>query len=175
MTKATLRRSDELLNRIEGLLLADQVRAPHEVVEAVNALETAINFRTTATSISLRALHGRVLECQRPLLARNLPPLSRSEAKSTRWKVPTQRQKGWLVVELPKPSGYQDEASWERAVDDTLDRVFHRWCYAVEQVRRAASYGDPIGRLREVESIAWANYYRLLEASRPLRRLGRAA
>ena len=170
--RSLLNESDELLDRLEVLRLADQSRVPKRLKDAIEALQQRLGRSDPPPPPStLRAAHELVLSVQQRLMSanpRNLLP--RAHAGRAGGQPMVTRIKGggrWKFLSLPPPPVTGPDTDWLTLVDSTVDRACDRWAYAQHQVARAARDGDGVDAAMAMARAAWRNYWELrIEAER---------
>lgn len=165
--RALLDASDQLLDRVEQLRLADRVETPPVLQEAIHALQQRLDAAARAGNAStLQAAHDLVFAVQERLLALNQRrPTPRGHPGRAAGSPMVARVGGgerWKLLALPpRPEDAGQEDTWRELVVATLDRALDRWAYAQHHVGRAIRKGDdPHGAL-ERSRAAWANYWDL--------------
>jgi hypothetical protein len=167
-----LTESDELLDRLEILRLADRRRVPKRLKLAIDALQRRLGRANPPPSpATLRAAHELVLSVQQRLMSanpRNLLP--RAHAGRANGQPVVARINGggrWKFLSLPAPPATGPDGEWLALVADTVDRACDRWAYAHHQLARAAREGDGVDAAVAMAQAAWRNYWELwLEAER---------
>jgi hypothetical protein len=179
LRRRNLAASDELLNDIEELRLADRQTLPPRVRDRMLALHLAVIGRSTARTIKgLGAAHDFVLAMQHPLLDANprisLPPSRGGRAAGQPFTVTTPVAGSWKLLSLPAvpEAGLTEE--WFALVVATLDRAWDRWAYAQHHAITAARGHRRHARPAVARAVvAWSNYWQLLEEADRLRGLPR--
>ena len=170
--RSLLDETDELLDRLEILRLADQKRVPKRLKAAIEGLQRRLG-RTDppAPPSTLRAAHELVLAVQQRLMSANpRNVLPRAYAGRANGQPVVARLNGggrWKFLSLPAPPPTGPDGHWLALVDDTVDRACDRWAYAQHQVARAARDGDGLAAAMAMARAAWRNYWELrVEAER---------
>jgi hypothetical protein len=163
-----LAESDLLLDDVETLRLQDVAEAPPRLREAIRALQLRLGRRNPPVPpATLDAAHDLVFAVQQRLMSAN--PKNPRPARHTGRPggqpvfAVVRGDRRWKVLTLPPPIDSGDEASWLELVDATVERAFHRWCYAQQQAVRAARMRVRPGTALAVAAAAWDNYWMLVQ------------
>ena len=169
--RSLLAQSDELLDAIERLRLAERRTVPAELASAVALLQARLGRPSPVVApATVASAQNLVFALQQRLMARNprttTPRAHEGRAAGqaafafrggTRWK--------FLMLPPPPPSGPDD--GWIETVGATVERALDRWCYAQHHAVQAARSRRGIGPALGRAAAAWSNYWDLVsEAAR---------
>ena len=172
-----LARSDQLLDEVEQLRLAERRRVPPTLQEAIQRLQLRIGSPERADPRTVRAAQLLVFTVQQRLMAanpRNPQPrahLGRALGTPRVGRLPG--GEAWKFLALPaRPASHAtpgSEADWREQVGLLVERAFDRWSLAQNQaVAAARGNGQAIRAVRQAQA-AWTNYWELrCEAERLL-------
>jgi len=188
--------SDELLDQVENLRLADRQAVPPPLREAIQVLQLRLGRpQPPSAPGTVRAAHELVLAVQMRLMALN-PRVQRPRSHPGRpggqpVLAPLGAGSSWKLLTLPPPTAAASFPDWQLLVEATVERAYERWAYAHHHVLRCLREGRPAARdcpparaagRRPLATLnaAWTNYWELrLEADRlsgrPARRAAPAA
>ncbi len=163
-----LAQSDLLLDDVEILRLADVTEAPPRLREAIRALQVRIGRRNPPVApAAIDAAHDLVFAVQQRIMAANPkhPRPARHQGRPGGQPVFTvvRGDRRWKIITLPPPPDSGDTAEWLELVEATVERAFHRWCYAQHHAVRAARMRQRAGHAFAVAAAAWNNYWMLLQ------------
>ena len=173
-----LAESDLLLEDVEMLRLHDAVEAPLRLREAIRALQIRLGRRNPPVApATVDAAHELVFAVQQRLMAANPhhPRPARHGDRPGGQPVFTvvRGDRRWKLLTLPPPTESGDQAEWLELVEATVERAFHRWCYAQQQAVRAARLRVHPSLAVAVASAAWSNYWMLVQDAERLPTAGR--
>ena len=179
--RSLLAASDELLDEVEELRLADGSTVPQPLRDAISALQLRIGRRNPPVApATLRAAHELVLAVQQRLMAanpRNAQPRAHpGRAGGQPMTMPVVGAGRWKLLALPPQPSAGVTTAWQELVEATVERAFDRWAYAQHQAGRAARERREAAAALARARVAWANYLDLKEeADDLLRRAAKAA
>ena len=170
--------SDRLLDEVESLRLADAEQATDSLRDAIRLLQRRLGRTDPPLPPStLHAAHDLVFAVQQRLMAANPnnPRPNRHQGRPGGQPVMTRvrDEKLWKLLTLPPPSGAADD-EWMELVESTVERAWHRWCYAQQHAVRAARSRTRPDVALAVAGIAWTNYWELHLESQAIRNRLRA-
>jgi hypothetical protein len=168
LRRALLNTSDQLLDRVEQLRLADQLETPPQLQKAIYALRDRLGpGNLESTPRTLDGAHSLVLAVQERLLAlsqgRTSPHSHPGRAPGSPLVAEIGPSAGrWKLLVLPsRPEDPRLQDQWRKLALATLERGLDRWAYARHQVvstlRRRLDSGLALKRARA----AWSNYWDL--------------
>jgi hypothetical protein len=168
-----LARSDQLLDEVERLRLAEQRRVPSTLREAIRGLQRRVGREEGVSPRTVRAAQLLVFTVQQRLMAanpRNKQPrghLGRALGTPRVTRLPSGA--AWKFLTLPPPPGPPADAEWRDHVRLVVERAFDRWSIAQSQaVAAARAAGPALPAVRRARA-AWENYWDLCsEAERLL-------
>ena len=172
--KSLLAESDVLLDEVEGLHLDDRTEAPHQLREAIRALQMRLGRHDPPLPpATLRAVHDLVFAVQQRLMAANPnhPRPNRHVGRPGGQPVVTlvRDERRWKVLTLPPPPNNAADDEWLELVDSTVERAWDRWSYAQQHaVRAARSHYKPLIAFA-VAQTAWLNYWELFQEAERIR------
>ncbi len=164
--RLTLARSDEVLDRLELLRMADQVAVPQSLRDAIRALQLRLGrVDAPASPRTLRAAQHLVFSVQQQLMAANprnpnpRPHVGRPGGMPQLKSLPKGGR--WKFLTLPPRTPKLDEREWLSLIDLTVERAFDRWAYSQHQARRAARHRQGAIAALTAARAAWENYWEL--------------
>ena len=171
-----LAESDVLLDDLEMLRLREAREAPLRLREAIRALQIRLGRRNPPLpAATLNAAHDLVFAVQQRLMAanpRNPRPLRHAGRPTGQPIVAVVRShRTWKLLTLPAPPLNGDDAEWLELVDATVERAWDRWCYAQQHAIRAAKLHVRPRIAVAVATVAWDNYWNLVEDAGRIREL----
>ena len=169
-----LAQSDILLDDVEMLRLADATRAPLRLREAIRALQIRLGRRNPPPAPeTLDAAHDLVFTVQQRLMAANPrnPRPVRHDGRPTGQPIVALvlDDRKWKLLTLPAPTSEGDDIEWLDLVDATVERAWDRWCYAQQHAVRAAKLRVRPRAAFAVATVAWENYWNLLQDAERIR------
>jgi LmbE family N-acetylglucosaminyl deacetylase len=170
--------SDQLLDEVEVLRLADETDVPASLQDAIDALQRRLSRnRPTVAPVTLHAAHDLVFAVQQRLMAANPkhPRPNRHQGRPTGQPLMTRvhPERLWKLLTLPAPPNGAADADWLELVESTVERAWDRWCYAQQHAVRAARARTRPQIALAVARIAWTNYWELQQEATAIRyRLG---
>ncbi len=172
--RSLLAQSDLLLEDVEALRLRDADEAPPRLREAIRALQVRLGRRNPPLApATLEAAHDLVFAVQQRLMAanpRNPRPNRHVRRQSGQPMVTMIREgKKWKVLTLPPPTSTGEATDWIELVDSTVERAWDRWCYAQQHAVRAARERFRPQVAVAVASVAWTNYWELLQEAEQIK------
>jgi hypothetical protein len=163
-----LAESDDLLDQVERLRLADQRLCPPTLAHAVRRLQLGLGRVDASPPRTVRAAHGLLFAVQARLMAanpRNPRPRPHPERPAGVPRISVLRHGGaWKFLALPPPPASTEPAAaaeWRDLVGQTVQRALDRWACAQDQAVSAAR--ERRGAVRAVHRAraAWRNYWEL--------------
>ena len=172
--RSLLNESDELLDHLEVLRLADQTRVPKRLKTAIDALQRRLGRSEPPPSAStLRAAHELVLSVQQRLMSANprnvLPRAHAGRAGGQPFVARIQGGGRWKFLSLPPPPPSGPDGHWLTLLESTVERACDRWAYAQHQAARAARDGTGVEAAMSMVRAAWRNYWELRTEAERLR------
>jgi hypothetical protein len=172
--RALLAESDSLLDDVERLRLDDEVEAPHQLREAIRALQVRLGRHDPPLPPpTLHAAHDLVFAVQQRLMAANpnLPRPNRHAGRPGGQPVVTlvRKRRLWKLLTLPPPPTGATDDSWLELIEGTVERAWDRWCYAQRHAVRAALERVQPEIALAVARTAWMNYWELREEALGIR------
>ncbi len=173
--------SDQLLDEVEILRLADETDVPASLQDAIHALQRRLSRnRPPVAPVTLHAAHDLVFAVQQRLMAANPkhPRPNRHQGRPTGQPLMTRvhPERLWKLLTLPAPPNGTADADWLELVESTVERAWDRWCYAQQHAVRAARMRTRPQVALAVARIAWTNYWELQQEATAIRfRLGARA
>ena len=160
--------SDDLLNQIEELRLADCEVLPSSLRNRIAAFASAVGFSRPITRlISLGSAHDFVLDLQQPLMSANpAVPQPRSHPRCVEGQAVTVRvtdNAAWKLLPLPTVPGAGPDGDWFVMAAETIERAWHRWAWAQHHAIVAARSRVRAEAAVRRAIVAWANYWSLCE------------
>lgn len=172
--RALLEESDSLLDDVEKLRLDDETEAPPQLREAIRALQIRLGrSNPPLPPAALHAAHDLVFAVQQRLMAANPkhPRPNRHAGRPGGQPVMTvvRENRLWKLLTLPPPPSSPPDDSWLELVDATVERAWHRWSYAHQHARRAATERYRADLALAVARTAWSNYWELSQEAMRIR------
>lgn len=163
-----LAESDLLLEDVEILRLEDATEAPPRLREAIRALQIRLGRRNPPVApTAIDAAHDLVFAVQQRIMAANPnhPRPARHQGRPGGQPVFTvvRGDRRWKVITLPPPGESGEGPEWLELVEATVERAFHRWCYAHQHAARAARMRVRTAQAYAVAAAAWNNYWMLVQ------------
>jgi len=164
LRRQLLAESDQVLEVVEELELADRRDVPEALQVAVRELQRRLGRIEAGPLATVQAAHHLVFAVQQRLMAANpknphpRPHLGRRGGQPQFAATPGG---AWKFLTLPpRPAGSTEE-QWLKMLQDTVDRACDRWAYAQHQALRAARERRPVEPALALATAAWANYWEL--------------
>jgi hypothetical protein len=167
-----LARSDRLLDEVEQLRLADQVRVPPMLRDAIRALQLRVG-PDSANPRTVRGAQLLVFAVQQRLMGVNPhnpePRAHVGRARGSPRRARLSSGGEWKELTFPARPAQGSEAEWWGQVTLVVERALDRWSFAQNQAVAAARSGQSAEEALGRASAAWANYWELrCEAERLL-------
>lgn len=164
-----LRESDDLLNRIEEMRLAEVGSLSFEVQLGVRALQAKVGrLPKSSGRLTLRTASEAIFAVQQRLMAANprRPTIRAHLGRALGSPVVEPIRPGveWkLLVLPPQPTSPEHDQRWRDLVRATVERALERWFYAQHHAVQAARKRRSPGAALVVARVAWNNYWELAE------------
>lgn len=177
--RISLQTSDLLLDEIERLRLVDETYLPSPLRDRIRSLHAAVTgFRTDAKLKTCRAAHDFVFTLQELLLAAN--PRNSGDRRRTTHRVPgqpitvtTSVGGTWKLLALPPEPAEGLTEDWFAVAVATIERAWERWSYAQHHAIASARLRSRHSRQAVARAtVAWSNYWQLLDEVDRLRGIG---
>jgi hypothetical protein len=172
--RSLLAASDDLLDQVEELRLADRTETPPSLQDAIGALQRRLGGSAGEDGArTLDAAHELVLAVQERLLAlsrgRDAPRRHHDRAAGSPAMAALGRGGRWKLLVLPaRPDAHGLQPAWRKAVLATLERALDRWDYAHHHARRGCRGGIDAEAALERARAAWDNYWELYQEAERL-------
>jgi hypothetical protein len=169
-----LEESDQVLEKVEQLRLAEARAVPASLRRAIAVLQARLGRQEPPPPpATLRAAHSMVFAVQQRLMAANpRNPGTRAHPGRAAGAPRMQAVRAgarWKVLTLPPRPAAGDPGLWLELADATVERALERWAYAQFHAVRAARENGQAGLELAVARVAWANYFELRSEAARLR------
>lgn len=166
--RRNLAASDELLNQIEEMRLADRVAVPTSLRNRIGAFAAAVGYSRPIDHVtSLRTAHRFVLALQHRLMASNprsdRPQLHPRFGEGQPITVRVATNAAWKLLTLPTVPDIGPTGEWLVIAADIIERAWDRWAWAQHHAVAAARCRVGASAAVRRAIVAWANYWSLCE------------